>query len=431
MRHPLQRMSVKLTALVIAILLVVGVQLIGLVVRGMRQTETLATEQSVLGLEAQARANLLALTEREAQLSNDRLRIAAQNTQQLRDYFRGQLGAGAAGADRRATLRQTAAGAWFDSDPARVSDIFLRAGQAVSDPAISQEIQDSQLLDALLPTIQEHTPDAAAVYYSTPHGLLHYYPPTNVHTFLPSDYDMTQDDFYAFAQPAANPAQTSIWTAPYLDPAGQGALVTVSTPVTTTGAPRGVISIDLSLIQLAEHLRTIRPTPNGYVFLVDRGGRLIAAPDQALREILPAAAVAPTITATLGLDLSATPSAGLRALLAALQTGQPQLAEAELGPGAALIATAPLRDVGWSVVTVAPRSDITAAAAPVSAAIQRSTTATLRATLLPMAGLLGLALIATVAFSRRLNSADPRPLERRHADRGRRPPGRDQRHGPR
>ena len=72
------RLTPKITVLMVLFAVLTGAATAVIVTHGFRQTQHTATERSAKGLEAQGRDALLALTEREAALTSARFTEAAQ-----------------------------------------------------------------------------------------------------------------------------------------------------------------------------------------------------------------------------------------------------------------------------------------------------------------------------------------------------------------
>jgi hypothetical protein len=85
-----------------------------------------------------------------------------------------------------------------------------------------------------------------------------------------------------------------------------------------------VISVDVSLTNLIEHLNRLKPTPGGYAFLVHGHGNLIAAPPAALADILGLDSAGPnlSITETLSLSLADSSNPAFLRAWEAMQSGR-------------------------------------------------------------------------------------------------------------
>lgn len=399
----LNRLGSKLLLTTLVFVLVLATATAILVTRGFRSTQDDATQRSKEGLESQGRESLLALTKREAEISAAQLQRAISAGQQAAQYF---VAMARLGGDVPSTpveqLARGSGGQYFDTNPDRISDLVMFSGMTL-DTALERDIRQSAALDAFFPAVLQNYPDAVAIYYINPAGLTRYYPAIGLADVIPPDFAVTQEPFFALAAPEANPGRQTVWTPPYMDPAGQGAMVTASTPIYDGDEFRGVIGIDVLLTSMIEQLGRLKPTENSYAFLVDQNGRLVAAPSVALQQIFGEGAIqSPLLTDTLGMDLNTSPNATFRTILQAMRGGQSGVERLDLAGDEVFLAYAPLTNMGWSLGLVAPIAEVTAQSAAVASAIKAGTDDTVRTTLIAMAAFFLLALVGTVVLGRRL-----------------------------
>ena len=95
---------------------------------------------------------------------------------------------------------------------------------------------------------------------------------------LPDDYDPTTRPWYTLAAQAGKP----VLTAPYLDAASNGLVLSVSVPVQENGKTRAVIAADIGLDDIVASTRALRPTEHSFAYLVAGDGKIIAHPDAQL-----------------------------------------------------------------------------------------------------------------------------------------------------
>ncbi len=397
------RIDLKLTLITLVCMILLAAAAAALVIGGFEQTRLGATERSAAALEQQGRTRLERLAEREAAISTDQLREAAAIGATAAEYVQTmrELDASVPAGQ----LARGPGGQLLDPRPDRPTDLFAPAG-TIEDIALERDLRESAALDALFPALLRQYSDAVAIYYISPRGLTRYYPVLRrgLGNILPADYNTLDDPVYRLAAPAQNPERTTVWRWPYIDPAGQGLLVTASTPVYSGGTFRGVIGVDISLTRLIDRLSRLEPVENGYAFLIDQSGRLIAAPAPARAAIAESGSpgAADAIDRTLGPPLTSLPDRALQDAFQAMRRGETDVRRLELAGRPVFLAFAPVDEVGWSLGLVAPIDSITAQAREVESGIAREADNTVRFTLLAMCVCFLLALVATTLLSRRM-----------------------------
>ncbi|MFT0531787.1 methyl-accepting chemotaxis protein [Castellaniella hirudinis] len=95
---------------------------------------------------------------------------------------------------------------------------------------------------------------------------------------LPADYDPATRPWYIDAVKAGQP----ILTAPYQDASSGKLVLTVATPVDASGKLQAVIAGDITLDDVIDSTRALRPTEHSFAYLVAGDGSIIAHPDPAL-----------------------------------------------------------------------------------------------------------------------------------------------------
>lgn len=94
----------------------------------------------------------------------------------------------------------------------------------------------------------------------------------------PSDYDPRQRPWYQ----AAEGAQDTVITAPYVDAQSGGLIVTFARPFYQDGRLSAVIGADISINDVIDIVSGIAPTPASFGFLTTEDGTLVAHPDAGL-----------------------------------------------------------------------------------------------------------------------------------------------------
>jgi nitrate/nitrite-specific signal transduction histidine kinase len=413
MPHFYHRLSTKFILALLLFLFILGTATAAVITAGFRQTQFNATQRSIQGLQHQGRETLLQVTRREAQISDMRLSDALNLAEIAASYFQATRSGDHAGHLTLGPLTRTEDGAYYDANPARLTDVWVDPSVTLT-PEIEANLRTSLMLDELFPSILRKSSDAIAIYYIDPHGATRYYPVVEMAEAISPDLVVTEGIFFQAAAPDANPDRGAVWTDPYVDFVGQGPIATAAVPVYDGDTFLGVISLDISLTKLIERLNALTPTPGSYALLIDSDGDLVAAPPEALHDLLDDETYAEIqtyldgdvsadhfIASTLGLSLDQTKSASFLQTLADMRRGASGLAQFELNDKEVYLAYALLPSTGWSLAVMAPIEEITAESQTVAAAIRADANTTVRWTLLIITLFFSLALIGTTVFIHR------------------------------
>jgi diguanylate cyclase (GGDEF)-like protein len=101
--------------------------------------------------------------------------------------------------------------------------------------------------------VYKKLPDVAWIYYTSNNNFINLYPwvSSKVYTFIK---ESKSTKFFTVAIPKNNPLRESIWSPVYLDQAGKGLMVSLSSPIYNKDNFMGVVSIDITNNQLSEIL---------------------------------------------------------------------------------------------------------------------------------------------------------------------------------
>lgn len=385
MRFLPDRIGLKLNLFLLILVATLGVATAGLVAFGFSRSQERARAESERGIERFAQQTLSAQAAVVAEQGNAELAIAGRVTEMLARTYLDAPATGATGAWTPAAMTQGPAGETYDPRPGRASDLWLQAGIPLS--AAEEEFRRSAVLDAVFPGAMRESPQAIAVYFIGANGAVRYYPPIDLHAQLPPDGDIHEVAVgYRETAPEENPNRRTIWLPPYDDPAGRGLMVSAMTPIWDGTQFLGVTGIDISLDRLIGLINDVKPTENGYAFMLGGDGELI--PTSSVDE--------------LGATLGGPEGAGLSATLGRMRAGEIGVDRLMLDGRDVFIAYAPYPEIGGSLALVAPVEDIRQQAntADVASAIDREGQRTVMFTII----VLGCLLVAALAVGAVVNS---------------------------
>ncbi|MEN9354637.1 MAG: hypothetical protein RL318_1962 [Fibrobacterota bacterium] len=137
----------------------------------------------------------------------------------------------------------------------------------------------SASLDPLYKHMVTQIPNVAAAYYNTWDNTNRLYPYIEkVWEQYPATLQMTDYNFYYMADSLHNPKRTSAWTGAYLDPAGQGWMVSCVAPVHLGRDLKGVVGLDLTIANIVNGLLSLKFPWGASAFLADDSGMILAMP---------------------------------------------------------------------------------------------------------------------------------------------------------
>ncbi len=118
------------------------------------------------------------------------------------------------------------------------------------------------------------------IYLNTPDGLNLLYPFVDVTQHFPPDLDLTEFNFFYLAEASHSPNRESVWTDAYLDPAGQGWVISNIAPVYKNDRLEAVVGVDLTVQSLINELFATPQQWPGYGVLVGKNGNILALPPE-------------------------------------------------------------------------------------------------------------------------------------------------------
>jgi len=118
-----------------------------------------------------------------------------------------------------------------------------------------EEINLALHLNQNFSSIYNKMPDVAWLYYTSENNFINIYPWTKSKDFSFKE-DLKAEKFYTYVTPENDPLRESVWTPVYLDHAGKGLMVTLSSPIYNANTFMGVVSLDFTNKQLSEIIKS-------------------------------------------------------------------------------------------------------------------------------------------------------------------------------
>ena len=140
-----------------------------------------------------------------------------------------------------------------------------------------QKARCSERLDPLLVSIVKTSPIITQAYLNTWDGMNRLYPfmmnaPEQYGPVLP----MQEFNFYYEADAKHNPERKPVWTGVYLDPAGQGWMISNIFPIYNGDFLEGVSGLDVTIDSFIENILHLNIPWQASTFMVDKNGTVLA-----------------------------------------------------------------------------------------------------------------------------------------------------------
>lgn len=139
-------------------------------------------------------------------------------------------------------------------------------------------------LDFMMKELKDQDPLIASIYFNSWDSYNRIYPWFNTLQQYPHDMDITQYNFYYLADAQHNPKREVVWTDVYLDPAGNGWLMSSVAPVYSEGKLEGVAGVDLTVDGILKRIEKLEVPWEGYLMLVSDKLDVMAVPPAGERD---------------------------------------------------------------------------------------------------------------------------------------------------
>lgn len=230
-----------------------------------------------------------------------------------------------------------------------------------------EKIRCSESMDPLMKSIVNTNPIITQAYINTYDKLNRLYP------FMgdaPSQYgdnlDATSYNFYTLADAANNPERKNVWTSAYLDPAGQGWMISNIVPIYRKNFLEGVTGVDVTIDSLIKNVLSLNIPWEGSAFLVDANGVILAMPKKienlfALKELKEHtydATIATTIEKPQEYNIFHIKDTNLRSAIDSFFKNKEAVAPLHVNKENYIIAQDIIAETGWHIMVVVETSVI-------------------------------------------------------------------------
>ncbi|MCY1286556.1 Sensor histidine kinase RcsC [compost metagenome] len=204
----------------------------------------------------------------------------------------------------------------------------------------------------------------AAVYFNSWDSYNRIYPFFMTPDRYPHDMVIPNYNFYYLADARHNPERGVRWTDVYLDPAGQGWMMSAIAPVYRGDFLEGVVGLDITIGKLLAEIDTLQVPWQGYALLVGRDNGIMALPkagerDFGLSELTQYTYREAVQRETLKPeDFNLGKQAELQPLVQAMAERDSDVREVLLGGRKQLVAWSEVPQTGWRLLLVVDEANI-------------------------------------------------------------------------
>lgn len=139
----------------------------------------------------------------------------------------------------------------------------------------------TEAMDISLKSVVDINPNIVAAYFNTWDNMNRLYPFIDkVYEQYGHHINMEDYNFYYLANLKYNPEKKAVWTGAYLDPAGNGWMLSCIVPIYKNDFLEGVTGLDITIDSFVKNILNRKLPYNANLFMVDKEGMIIAMPEK-------------------------------------------------------------------------------------------------------------------------------------------------------
>ena len=139
----------------------------------------------------------------------------------------------------------------------------------------------TEAMDMSLKSVVDVNPNINAAYFNTWDNMNRLYPfIEKVYEQYASHIQMEDYNFYYLADLKHNPEKKPVWTSAYLDPAGNGWMLSCIVPIYNKDFLEGVTGLDITIDSFVKNILDRKLPYNANLFMIDKDGMIIAMPEK-------------------------------------------------------------------------------------------------------------------------------------------------------
>lgn len=320
-------------------------------------------DERIQNVQDQANQELLRLVQNHAETIEQQLAGVSQLTELLRletqQALQMPIERGLESAERYAVTED---GALYSHANDGHAAVFFSGIVKLND-AVKEKIAKTARINGSLQRIVDVNPLVVQAYFNTHDSLNRIWPFFDVLGQYAAKMDIPSFNFYYEADATHNPERKAVWIDPYLDPAGQGWMVSSIAPVYNKDFLEGVVGLDITLDAIIKQILVLPLPWQGFAVLINKDGMLLAVPKPAevsfgLQELTShdyAAAIKQETFKPDNFNIFRRPD--MQHLAKAITDSDNDVAVVNLQEPY-LVASRTLPSTGWRLVLMAPESEI-------------------------------------------------------------------------
>jgi signal transduction histidine kinase/CheY-like chemotaxis protein len=167
-------------------------------------------------------------------------------------------------------------GTYYQANLKQGSSLFIAKTSSFS-PQTKLFAEKTVALNSLYRHMVQDVPNVVAAYVNTPDELNRIYPFIDkIYEQYPPDLHMADYNFFYLADREHNPKRKPVWTGVYLDPAGQGWMLSCIAPVYVHDQLVGVVGLDVTTTNIVKNLLNMDLPWQASAFLASDSGMILA-----------------------------------------------------------------------------------------------------------------------------------------------------------
>ncbi len=244
-------------------------------------TNSYISSQNQTTLLTEVAQHLQEVTQREAAKIDTQLnevsRYAAIMQQAHQDFFANLATGRCLLPDNAANYRFHANGVFYKHVNTGGSGLYYSANTELQ-AAQFHKARCSEKLDTFMRSVVNISPVISQAYLNTWDNMIRIYPYIdNIPDQFGPTLDVTKYNFYYLADQQHNPTRGPVWTGEYLDPAGQGWMISNIIPIYRGNFLEGVSGLDVTIKIFIDQVLNLQLHWDAQTFMASGDGRILAA----------------------------------------------------------------------------------------------------------------------------------------------------------